>query len=82
MIQSLGAEVSVVSHKNYVPREDVLVFGGGPGDINDIHDSKMNRLREVLAERGNTPLLGICLGCQAICQHLGIEVKKLPTPLQ
>lgn len=45
-------------------------------------DPKMNRLREILAERGDTPLLGICLGCQAICQHLGIEVRKLETPLQ
>lgn len=45
-------------------------------------DPKMNRLREILAERGNTPLLGICLGCQAICQHLGLEVRKLQTPLQ
>ncbi|MCB9807191.1 hypothetical protein H6768_04900 [Candidatus Peribacteria bacterium] len=24
----------------------------------------------------------MCLGCQAICQDLGLEVKKLPKPLQ
>lgn len=58
------------------------MFGGGPGDINDMDDPKMNRLREIISERGNTPLLGICLGCQAICQYLGIDVRKLETPLQ
>ena len=58
------------------------MFGGGPGDINDMDDPKMNRLREIMADRGNTPLLGICLGCQAICQYLGIKVRKLETPLQ
>lgn len=49
MIQSLGAKASVVPYKEYVPREDILVFGGGPGDINDTSDLKMNRLREILA---------------------------------
>ena len=82
MIQSLGADVQVMSYNEYEPNEDILVFGGGPGDINDISDPKMNRLREILAWRWDTPLLGICLGCQAICQDLGLEVKKLPQPLQ
>lgn len=49
MVQSLGAKVSVVPYKEYVPREDILVFGGGPGDINDANDPKMHRLREILA---------------------------------
>lgn len=83
MIQSLGCEVNVVGYKEYEKqKQDILVFGGGPGNINDMDDPKMNRLREILAERGDTPLLGICLGCQAICQELDIEVKKLQTPLQ
>ena len=51
MIQSLGAQVKVVSYKEYEPGEDILVFGGGPGDINDTDDAKMNRLREILAQR-------------------------------
>lgn len=49
MIQSLGAHVQVMSYNEYEPNEDILVFGGGPGDISDISDPKMNRLREILA---------------------------------
>jgi phenazine biosynthesis protein phzE len=48
MIQSLGCDVRVVSYKEYGSNEDILVFGGGPGDINDAHDPRMNRLREIL----------------------------------
>lgn len=51
MIQSLGSKVQVVSYKDYEPNEDVLVFGGGPGDINDTQDPKMNRLRDILSHR-------------------------------
>ncbi len=82
MIESLGAQVVVKDYDEYIPDEEILVFGGGPGDINDFSHPKMNKIREILADRDNTPLLGICLGCQAICQHLGINVKKLPEPLQ
>lgn len=90
MIESLGASVKVEDYQDIGDpeldtihsNEDILVFGGGPGDINDFTNPKMNRLREIIAERWNTPLLGICLGCQAICQHLGLEVKKLGRSLQ
>ncbi len=92
MMESLGAKVKVEDYDDYrsivdptlpdIRNEDILVFGGGPGDINDVTDEKMNQLREILTDRGDTPLLGICLGCQAICQHLGLEVRKLETALQ
>jgi 2-amino-4-deoxychorismate synthase len=92
MMESLGARVQVEDYDDYrsivdptlpdMRSEDILVFGGGPGDINDFSDGKMKRLREILAERGDTPILGICLGCQAICQHLGLEVRKLEESLQ
>ncbi len=95
MMESLGAKVKVEDYNDYrsivdpllpdirnIRNEDILVFGGGPGDINDFTDPKMNRLREIMAERWNTPLLGICLGCQAICQYLGLAVRKLEESLQ
>lgn len=82
LIRSLGCDVVVIDYREYEPNEDILVFGGGPGDINDVGDSKMNRLKEILAWRWGTPLLWVCLGCQAICQNLELEVKKLPQALQ
>ena len=63
-MESLGAKVKVEDYNDYrsivdpllpdirnIRNEDILVFGGGPGDINDFTDSKMNQLREILAER-------------------------------
>ena len=59
MMESLGASVKVEDYQDIGdPRldtirsdEDILVFGGGPGDINDFANPKMNRMREILAER-------------------------------
>lgn len=93
MMESLGAKVKVEDYEDYLSiedpalpdirgSEDILVFGGGPGDINDFANPKMNRLREILTKKWVTPLLGICLGCQAICQYLGLEVRKLEKALQ
>lgn len=82
LIRSLGCHVNVVDYTSYMPSgEDILVFWWGPGDINST-DPKMEQLRQILHDRGQTPLLGICLGCQAICQNLGLPVRRLDTPLQ
>lgn len=58
MIRSLGATVTVEDYQKIgdpeldtIRLEDILIFGGGPGDINDVADLKMNRLREILADR-------------------------------
>lgn len=59
MIRSLGATVIVEDYQkigdpeldNIRLNEDILIFGGGPGDINDFANPKMNRLREIIAER-------------------------------
>lgn len=59
MIESLGASVKVEDYQDIGDpeldtirlNEDILVFGGGPGDINDLANPKMNRLREIIAER-------------------------------
>ncbi len=49
MMESLGCEAEVVHHSEYMEsKEDILVFSGGPGDINDMTDAKMNRLREIM----------------------------------
>jgi len=51
-MKSLGCEVHVVGYDEYEKqKQDVLVFGGGPGNVNDFTNPKMNRMREILAER-------------------------------
>ncbi len=58
MVRSLGAIVKVEDYQDIgdppldtIRLGDILVFGGGPGDINDFANPKMNRLREIFAER-------------------------------
>ena len=90
LARSLWCDVSVVDYTEreptftppwvepgYEPQEDILILWGGPGDINDETDEKMKKIREIIETRGNAPLLGVCLGCQAICKHLWLEVRKL-----
>lgn len=58
MMRQMGMKVEVVKNEEYSPREnDVLVIGGGPGDINDMEDPRMTHLRTILQERGATPVL-------------------------
>ena len=58
-------------------QEDVLVVWGGPGDINDENDTKMKKIIEIIETRGDAALLGICLGHQALCKYLWLQVRKL-----
>lgn len=79
LIRSLWCDVQVIDYtSSHLPRqEDIMILGGGPGDINDDSSEKMRTLQEILKSRGNTPVLGICLWSQAICKHLWLEVRKL-----
>lgn len=86
IIESLGCEVSVVDYmQRNTPEtqwEDLLILGGWPGEINDPSDPKMQKIREIIETKGDTALIGICLGCQAIAKHIGFEVRKLTNPQQ
>jgi 2-amino-4-deoxychorismate synthase len=95
MMTSLWCDVSVVDYTKreptfttpwvdpgYESQEDILILWGGPGDINDETDEKMNKIREIIETWGDAPLLGVCLGCQDICKHLWLEVRKLPKSQQ
>src|SRR4029077_20309602 len=55
---------------------DLVIVGPGPGDPRDADDPKMRTMRTVvdrLLARGQ-PLLAVCLGHQALCQRLGIDL--------
>lgn len=55
---------------------DAVILSPGPG-----LPSEAGSLMRVVAEcEGEIPLLGICLGCQAIAEHHGLRLRRLPEP--
>jgi phenazine biosynthesis protein phzE len=63
---------------------DLVVLGPGPGDPRDTASPRIGAVREyardLLAEC--RPVLGVCLGHQALSLELGLEVRRLPLALQ
>ena len=79
----LGLTSSVIRHDEYdaardlpvLDAADLVIVGPGPGDPRD-DDPKMATMRAVvdrLLER-EQPFLAVCLGHQALCHRLGIEL--------
>jgi phenazine biosynthesis protein phzE len=76
----LGLTSDVVRHDAYVEGclddADLVIVGPGPGDPRDGADPKMATFRAVvgrLLER-KQPFLAVCLGHQALCHQLGLEL--------
>ena len=80
-LQELGAETAVELNDrvsvDWVARQrfDALVISPGPGRPADAGIS----LDLVRAVAGRTPLLGVCLGHQAIAQAFGAAIVQAPT---
>ena len=76
----LGMTSEVVRHEEYVPGcldgFDLVIIGPGPGDPRDGADPKMAHLRAAVAElvAAERPFLAVCLGHQALCHHLGLDL--------
>ncbi len=53
-----------------------MIVGPGPGDPRDAGDPKMSVLREVVDRlmTREQPFLAVCLGHQALCHHLGLDL--------
>jgi len=76
----LGLTSDVVRYDAYEPGclddADLVIVGPGPGDPRDGDDPKMATLRSAvdrLLER-EQPFLAVCLGHQALCQRLGLDL--------
>ncbi len=76
----LGLTSDVVRHHAYedgcLDGADLVIVGPGPGDPRDGDDPKMATLRAAvgrLLER-EQPFLAVCLGHQALCHHLGLDL--------
>ncbi|ANH37512.1 Anthranilate synthase component 1, pyocyanine specific [Nocardioides dokdonensis FR1436] len=76
----IGLSSTVVRHEDYVPGcldgHDLVVVGPGPGDPRDGTDPKMQHLRAAVAEllEQEQPFLAVCLGHQALCHQLGLDL--------
>lgn len=76
----IGMTTDIVRHDRYQPGAldgyDLVVIGPGPGDPRDESDPKMAVLRaavqSLLAEQ--RPFLAVCLGHQALCHELGLDL--------
>ena len=80
----LGLTSSVIRHDAYdaerdrpvLDAADLVIVGPGPGDPRDADDPKMRTMRTVvdrLLER-EQPFLAVCLGHQALCHRLGLDL--------
>ena len=59
-----------------LPQHDGLILSPGPGV-----PSEFPRMQALIrAEAGVKPILGICLGHQALAEHYGAELVQLPAP--
>src|SRR3954469_12199350 len=75
-----GMSSTVVRHEEYAAGRldgyDLVIVGPGPGDPRDGDDPKMANLRAAVAElmAAGRPFLAVCLGHQALCHHLGLDL--------
>ena len=76
----LGMTSSVVRHEDWTDASaagfDLVIVGPGPGDPRDGEDPKMARLRAAVADllEAGRPFLAVCLGHQALCHQLGLDL--------
>ncbi|MEQ7848455.1 anthranilate synthase family protein [Nocardioides kribbensis] len=80
VLRVLGMTSEVVRHEDYRPGVldgyDLVIVGPGPGDPRDDTDPKMANLRAAVAEllAAERPFLSVCLGHQALCHTLGLDL--------
>ena len=85
-LRALGMRVEVCRYDDAFDTRDheLVVLGPGPGDPGDPHDGKIAMLRRTAAAlvAGRRPLLAVCLSHQVLSAHLGLELRRRPTPNQ
>ena len=87
-LRHLGLEVTISAWSDVtdamVDAADLVVAGPGPGDPRDEENTRIARMREVVARRldAGAPLLAVCLSHQILADRLGIELAPLAAPHQ
>lgn len=80
-LRHMGCVAEVVDSLTYDPAAetaDLVVIGPGPGDPTDMTHPRMAHLQTVIGQlrAAGKPMLGICLGHQALAYHLGLSVPR------
>ncbi|WP_369125573.1 anthranilate synthase family protein [Catenulispora rubra] len=85
-LRALGLETTRVAHDEVPDHNgyDLVLLGPGPGDPRDTTSPRMTSVRNLakLLIDHRTPTLGLCLGHEALAAALGLELVRLPTPMQ
>ncbi len=85
-LRALGLETTRVAHDEVPDHStyDLVLLGPGPGDPRDLASPRMVAVRNLakLLIDHRTPTLGLCLGHEALAAVLGLELVRLPTPMQ
>ena len=88
MVSHMGATVEVIDTFDYNPPihldADLVILGPGPGDINESEDARMDELHAITEtlDHVSTPILGICLGHQALAKYNRMDVVRQDEPTQ
>lgn len=79
LVRSLGAEVTVVRNDKFSMEQledfDKIILSPGPG----VPDEAGNTLKVIETYAESKPILGVCLGHQAIGEYFGAKLTNLST---
>ena len=85
-LRALGLETTRAAHDEVPDHSayDLVLLGPGPGDPRDQTSPRMTGVRKLakLLIDHRTPTLGLCLGHEALAAALGLELVRLPAPMQ
>lgn len=87
-LRHLGLDARIMAWSAVTDAElesaEIVVAGPGPGDPREPENPRMQRMRDIVAQRRATgkPLLAVCLSHQILAHSLGIELAPLAQPHQ
>ncbi len=81
MAGHMGCVVNLVDTFDYDLKKDdsdIVVIGPGPGDINDSAHPRMKKVIEITDAllESSKPIIGLCLGHQALAKQMGMKVER------
>mmetsp|Transcript_77420 Transcript_77420/g.206700 ORF Transcript_77420/g.206700 Transcript_77420/m.206700 type:complete len:632 (+) Transcript_77420:26-1921(+) len=90
ILEHLGYKTEVEPYSTFrskweaAHRNTLVVIGPGPGDPNDESHPKMRTIAGLVKDitSSGSKVLGVCLGHQFLCKHMGFEVCQQPFPTQ